>query len=208
MVDRQAKMDLVSEKIEVQFKIIGSTAIEDKLQEEVEEVIQHIKDAKVKIWVLTGDKIETAINIGFSCKLLDDEMEIFVIDAIKTKDILNQLREFNRQSKLVGQSREKAVVVGGETLAKILNSENKNDALVDEYIALTDVATSVLCCRVSPRQKAEVVNLIKDVKKGATTLSIGDGANDVSMIAAANIGIGISGLEGQQAARAADYSIG
>lgn len=59
------------------------------MQEEVEEVIQHIKDAKVKIWVLTGDKIETAINIGFSCKLLDDEMEIFVIDAIKTKDILN-----------------------------------------------------------------------------------------------------------------------
>lgn len=88
-------MDQVSEKIEVGFTIIGSTAIEDKLQEEVEEVIQHIKDAKVKIWVLTGDKIETAINIGFSCKLLDEEMEIFVIDAVKTKDILNQLKEFN-----------------------------------------------------------------------------------------------------------------
>lgn len=66
----------------------------------------------------------------------------------------------------------------------------------------------MLCCRVSPRQKAEVVELIKNVKKGVTTLSIGDGANDVSMIAAANIGVGISGLEGQQAARAADYSIG
>ena len=64
-------MDAESEKIEVDFKLIGSTAIEDKLQEEVADVIQHIKDALVKLWVLTGDKIETAINIGFSCKLLD-----------------------------------------------------------------------------------------------------------------------------------------
>lgn len=87
MVDRQAKMDDVAETIETDFTLIGSTAIEDKLQEEVEEVIQHVKDAKVKLWVLTGDKIETAINIGFSCKLLDSEMEIFVIDAEHTKDI-------------------------------------------------------------------------------------------------------------------------
>lgn len=87
MVDRQAKMDDVAETIETDFTLIGSTAIEDKLQEEVEEVIQHVKDAKVKLWVLTGDKIETAINIGFSCRLLDNEMEIFVIDAEHTKDI-------------------------------------------------------------------------------------------------------------------------
>jgi magnesium-transporting ATPase (P-type) len=84
-------MDLEAEKIEVDFKIIGSTAIEDKLQEEVADVIQHIKEAKIKLWVLTGDKIETAINIGFSCKLLDEEMEIFIIDATSTKDIFKQL---------------------------------------------------------------------------------------------------------------------
>lgn len=87
MFDRQAKMDAESEKIEVNFKMVGSTAIEDKLQEEVAEVIEHIKEAKVKLWVLTGDKIETAINIGFSCKLLDQEMEIFIIDASHTKEI-------------------------------------------------------------------------------------------------------------------------
>lgn len=84
-------MDLEAEKIEVDFKMIGSTAIEDKLQEDVAEVIQHVKDAKVKLWVLTGDKIETAINIGFSCKLLDEEMEIFIVDATKTKEIFSQL---------------------------------------------------------------------------------------------------------------------
>lgn len=87
MIDRQAKMDAEAEKIEVDFKIVGSTAIEDKLQEEVEEVIQHVKEAQVKLWVLTGDKIETAINIGFSCKLLDQEMEIFIIDETQTKKI-------------------------------------------------------------------------------------------------------------------------
>lgn len=87
MIDRQAKMDEVAETIETDFKLVGSTAIEDKLQEEVEQVIQHVKDAKVKLWVLTGDKIETAINIGFSCKLLDNEMEIFVIDATHTKEL-------------------------------------------------------------------------------------------------------------------------
>ena len=97
MVDRQAKMDKVAEKIELDFTLIGSTAIEDKLQEEAGEVIQHIKEANVKVWVLTGDKIETAINIGYSCKLLDNEMEIFIIDESKTSKIYKQLQKFNNQ---------------------------------------------------------------------------------------------------------------
>jgi len=96
MTDRQQKMDEVSEQIENELEIIGSTAIEDKLQEEVGSVIQHIKEATVKLWVLTGDKIETAINIGYSCKLLDDEMEIFIIDQMTTADIYKQLKNFNK----------------------------------------------------------------------------------------------------------------
>lgn len=64
-------MNKVAEKIENDFNLIGSTAIEDKLQDDVADTIQFIKDAGIKIWVLTGDKIETAINIGFSCSLLD-----------------------------------------------------------------------------------------------------------------------------------------
>jgi len=103
MVDRQAKMDEVSEKIELDFTLIGSTAIEDKLQEEVGEVIQHIKEANVKVWVLTGDKIETAINIGYSCRLLDNEMEIFIIDESKTSKIYKQLLDFNNQCSQLDQ---------------------------------------------------------------------------------------------------------
>lgn len=67
-------------------------------------------------------------------------------------------------------------------------------------------ANSVICCRVSPKQKADVVSLAK--KQGKyITLSIGDGANDVSMILEAHIGVGIRGKEGTQAVRSADYAI-
>ena len=64
--------------------LVGSTAIEDKLQDNVGEVISFIRKAGIKLWVLTGDKIDTAINIGFSCKLLDKEMELFIISEVGT----------------------------------------------------------------------------------------------------------------------------
>lgn len=80
MTDREKQIEKIAEFIEVDFELVGSTAIEDKLQDEVGKTIMDVKKAGVKVWVLTGDKIETAINIGFSCELLDKEMEIFVID--------------------------------------------------------------------------------------------------------------------------------
>ena len=122
---------------------------------------------------------------------------MFIIDASSTKEIFKQLQEFNESVLEIGESRDKAVVIGGDALGKILQAEGKNLVLIEEFIKLTDSATSVLCCRVSPKQKAEVVRLIQKSKQGITTLSIGDGANDVNMITAANIGVGISGLEGQ-----------
>lgn len=85
--DREAKMNQAAELIEWEFELIGSTAIEDKLQDEVGAVIDHIRQADVKLWVLTGDKVETAINIGYSCKLLDNDMELFIIDKSSTKEI-------------------------------------------------------------------------------------------------------------------------
>ena len=87
MVDREDKMDECSEEIEQGLELIGATAIEDKLQDEVGDVIEHIREAGVKVWVLTGDKIETAINIGYSCRLIDEEMELFIIDKISTNEI-------------------------------------------------------------------------------------------------------------------------
>jgi phospholipid-transporting ATPase len=103
--------------------------------------------------------------------------------------------EFAEKKKIIGNSRDTTVVVGGEQLIKILkNSTSKK--MMDVFLKLTDTAVAVLCCRVSPKQKAEVVKLIVNAKGGCTALAIGDGANDVNMITAAHIGIGISGLEG------------
>ena len=79
-MDREKHVNVVAEEIEQGFELVGSTAIEDKLQDNVADVISSIREAGIKFWVLTGDKIETAINIGFSCNVLNDEMEIFIIN--------------------------------------------------------------------------------------------------------------------------------
>lgn len=78
--DREEKMNVIAEQIENQFDLVGSTAIEDKLQDNLAETIKFIKEAEIKLWVLTGDKIETAINIGYSCQLLTQDMEMFIVD--------------------------------------------------------------------------------------------------------------------------------
>mmetsp|Transcript_41346 Transcript_41346/g.62992 ORF Transcript_41346/g.62992 Transcript_41346/m.62992 type:complete len:154 (-) Transcript_41346:1632-2093(-) len=153
MNKRQEKIDQCAEELEWDFEMVGSTAIEDKLQDEAAEVIEHIKEAGIKLWVLTGDKIETAINIGFSCKLLDEEMEIFIIDEESTREIYNQIKDFQEKMRQINKSRDVAVVVGGDQLGKILKSE-KNKKLQKAFVKLADKANSVICCRVSPKQKA------------------------------------------------------
>ena len=72
-------MNRVSDELETGFTLLGSTAIEDKLQEEVDQTIFDIRSAGIQVWVLTGDKVETAMNIGYACKLLDNEMNIFIL---------------------------------------------------------------------------------------------------------------------------------
>jgi magnesium-transporting ATPase (P-type) len=99
LVDREKHVNLVAEEIEREFELIGSTAIEDKLQDNVEKVISDIRVAGIKFWVLTGDKIETAINIGFSCNVLDHEMEILIINEATRSAIAKQLEEFVQQQR-------------------------------------------------------------------------------------------------------------
>jgi magnesium-transporting ATPase (P-type) len=96
MQNREKLIDEAAARIEHEFELVGATAIEDKLQEEVAETISFIKAANIKIWVLTGDKIETAVNIGYSCALLNTDMETFVIDALSTKDIMLQITGHRR----------------------------------------------------------------------------------------------------------------
>ena len=190
-------IDALAEEIEVHLTLVGATAIEDKLQDHVPETIEEIRKAGIQLWVLTGDKVETAVSIGYSCNLLNSSMTLLEVVSIHKKDIL---REIHTGIALVATN--KALVISGDALLKATHGES-----VKEILKLTEMCKVVLACRVSPQQKAQIVGLIRDFKPEVRTLSIGDGANDVSMITAAHVGVGISGLEGQQAARSSDYAI-
>ncbi|KAG8383136.1 hypothetical protein BUALT_Bualt05G0153300 [Buddleja alternifolia] len=221
--DREKKLDEVAELIEKELILIGCTAIEDKLQEGVPACIETLSRAGIKIWVLTGDKMETAINIAYACKLINNSMKQFIIssetDAIRDiedrgdqvelarfmkETVKNDLKRYNEEAQqyLHSVSRPKlALVIDGKCLMYALDP-----SLRVMLLNLSLNCSAVVCCRVSPLQKAQVTSL---VKKGANriTLSIGDGANDVSMIQAAHVGVGISGQEGMQAVMASDFSI-
>lgn len=201
--DREEKVNKVADEIEYDFELTGATAIEDKLQDEVAETISVLKEAGIKIWVLTGDKIETAINIGYSCKVLNNDMQQYIIDATEEEEIEKQLDNAREEYESINDVAH-GLIAAGDTLLKI----TENEDICKKFQELADKMQVVIACRVSPKQKAEIVKLVKDRYPDKRTLAIGDGANDVNMITTADIGVGISGLEGQQAARASDYAIG
>ena len=202
--NREEKLADVAELIEKDIRIVGTTAIEDKLQDKVADTIHFIRDAGIKVWVLTGDKIETAINIGHSCKVLTQDTEIHIVDGTRSSDVVRQLSHAQAQINELPKDEDHALIVSGDSLLKIM----KQQRLKNMFLYTSGFCGVVIACRESPKQKAEVVLLVKDYDKSATTLSIGDGANDVNMISSAHIGVGILGLEGAQAARASDYAIG
>ncbi|XP_048874577.1 phospholipid-transporting ATPase IC [Brienomyrus brachyistius] len=244
LTDREAALDEVSELIEKNLHLIGATAIEDKLQDGVPETIAKLAKADIKIWVLTGDKKETAENIGYSCDLLTDDMKIHYGDDV---NVQLQDRQANRRNNTGADGRQgkvkepffpeagkNALVITGGWLNEILYEKKKkrrrlrlrklrkktspntpvDGQLMNEmekeqrqkdFVDMACECSAVICCRVTPKQKANVVSLVKKYKK-AITLSIGDGANDVNMIKTADIGVGISGQEGMQAVMSSDYA--
>ncbi|NWY52345.1 AT8B5 ATPase, partial [Chionis minor] len=223
---REEKLSELYEEIEKDLMLLGATAIEDKLQDGVPQTIETLAKANIKIWVLTGDKQETAMNIGYSCNLLNDDMEdVFIIEGHTSDDVLNELRnarkkmkpdsfldsdeiniQFEKSSKkpkIIPDEQANGVyglVITGHSLAYALEGN-----LEVELVRTACLCKVVICCRVTPLQKAQVVELVKKYKK-AVTLAIGDGANDVSMIKTAHIGVGISGQEGMQAVLSSDFS--
>ncbi|XP_054886370.1 phospholipid-transporting ATPase IA isoform X6 [Poeciliopsis prolifica] len=200
--NRALKLEESYELIEKNLQLLGATAIEDKLQDKVPETIETLMKADIKIWILTGDKQETAINIGHSCKLLTKNMGMLVIN----EDSLNATREtLSHHCGLLGEAIYKendfALIIDGKTLKYALTF-----GVRQYFLDLALSCKAVICCRVSPLQKSEVVEMVKKQVK-VITLAIGDGANDVGMIQSAHVGVGISGNEGLQAANSSDYSI-
>ncbi|KAK6350040.1 hypothetical protein TWF696_006289 [Orbilia brochopaga] len=201
LVDRQAKIEKAADVIERDFEFAGATAIEDKLQDGVPDAIDRLRRAGIKMWMLTGDKKETAINIGYSCRLITDVSEIMIVDQ-DAGDLATQIRSYIE--KLNANDLAHSVgVVDGATLGVIEDSEE----LSHLFFEFTVNVDSVICCRASPNQKAGLVRSIRKKVKKAVTLAIGDGANDIAMIQEAQVGVGITGKEGLAAARSSDYSI-
>ncbi len=291
-------IDELATEIEKGLSLLGVTAIEDRLQKGVGETIEKLIRAGITMWIITGDKEETAINIGVACRLIwpESRMERVIINTklYPTADAIHKklLKEFNlnaqeiasslalgtwskprvliidgpafeliedspaahtvRQSRgSVGQNRHSmgsekgssfnieeylsnadaaapatATLPEGNVSAKDIEDEEAEShdvlhraleaELKDEegtqistqeaFLQLATVCQAVVGCRMSPDQKRQLVQLVKTKLTGARTLSIGDGANDVPMIQAAHVGIGISGQEGLQAVNASDYA--
>ena len=274
--------------IENNLTLIGGTAVEDKLQDKVPETIKELRSAGIKIWVLTGDKLDTAENIGHSCNLLSKEQKLFELKVMPGDDeeivkenpyremtrffsefqtfVENLVKKYNLDTKYIlykkniykfdeikneenyksqelpsfseGESQNnensfsknsnfsvKSQMIDFEIFkllkdkcllepfsiiieAPILCGLFKDEEWTDNFLHIAYYANTVICCRVSPSQKSQVVKKMKDFDKHAVTLAIGDGGNDVSMIMEANIGIGVQGEEGVSAVQASDFSIG
>ncbi|MBA0697336.1 hypothetical protein Goari_020879 [Gossypium aridum] len=207
----------IASNIESNLCILGASGIEDKLQQGVPEAIESLRTAGIKVWVLTGDKQETAISIGYSSKLLTSKMTQVIVNSnskescrksledaiIMSKKLTTMSGTTNETGRTLGSgSTPVALIIDGTSLVYILDSE-----LEERLFELACNCSVVLCCRVAPLQKAGIVSLVKK-RTSDMTLAIGDGANDVSMIQMADVGVGISGQEGRQAVMASDFAMG
>ncbi|MCJ1355934.1 MAG: hypothetical protein MMC33_005927 [Icmadophila ericetorum] len=200
---RQIRIEEAANLIEVDLELAGATAIEDKLQRGVPASINQLHRAGIKIWMLTGDKQETAINIGHSCGLIQNHSKLLILDQELVKTLVDELTSVSELMADKEYLYHSVIVINGNTLSML--EEEKGAYLL--FTAVASQVDSVICCRASPSQKASLVRAIRNRVKNAVTLAIGDGANDIAMIQEAHVGIGITGKEGRQAARSSDYSI-
>ncbi|RCN29491.1 hypothetical protein ANCCAN_24747 [Ancylostoma caninum] len=203
--NRKEKLAQLAEEIERDLTLIGVSAIEDRLQKDVPETVARLLSADIRVWVLTGDKLETAVNIGNSCRLLSVRAPMMVLSTNTERDTRMQLRKYLQMLGKQGLARRDqhiSLIVDATCLDYILVSERERD----NFLRLALCCSAVICCRCTPIQKAAITRLVKANVSGAV-LAIGDGANDVAMLQEADVGVGISGQEGMQAALASDYTI-
>ncbi|XP_035264800.1 phospholipid-transporting ATPase 11C isoform X2 [Anguilla anguilla] len=225
--DREERLMAVYNQVETGLSLIGATAVEDRLQEEAAETMEALQGAGMKVWVLTGDKMETAKSTCYACRLFQRGTELLEL-TVRTLEEGGQRREERLQELLLdyhkrtvqdappakagvtrrwsAATQEYGFIVDGAALSLVMNdaSARRYKSL---FLQISQSCSAVLCCRMAPLQKAQIVKMVKNSKGNPITLSIGDGANDVSMILEAHVGIGIKGKEGRQAVRNSDYAI-
>ncbi|KAI0883334.1 phospholipid-translocating P-type ATPase [Annulohypoxylon maeteangense] len=185
---------VVSEFLEHDLELLGVTGVEDKLQRDVKPSLELLRNAGIKIWMLTGDKVETARCVAVSSKLVARGQYIYTVAKLKHKDNAQDHLDFLRSKP------DSCLLIDGESLVLYLTHFRV------DFISVAVRLPTVVACRCSPTQKADIAKLIKEFTK-KRVCCIGDGGNDVSMIQAADVGVGIVGKEGRQASLAADFSI-
>ncbi|XP_040613724.1 probable phospholipid-transporting ATPase IIB isoform X3 [Mesocricetus auratus] len=192
--DRTLKVAAVVESLEREMELLCLTGVEDQLQADVRPTLEMLRNAGIKIWMLTGDKLETATCIAKSSHLVSRTQDIHIFRPVTSRGEAHlELNAFRRKH-------DCALVISGDSLEVCLRYYEH------ELVELACQCPAVVCCRCSPTQKAHIVTLLRQHTR-KRTCAIGDGGNDVSMIQAADCGIGIEGKEGKQASLAADFSI-
>ena len=219
--NKDEKVAEVYNSIEKNLILLGATIVEDKLQDLVPETIRDLRLAKVKVWMLTGDKMNTAYNIGLSCNLISKKMKTFNIKG-KEKKVNQEFEDINKEERnqiildfakeyqgfknnYDSMSKPSFGILVDE---KALLTVSQDDEIQKIFLEIAKDAETVICCRVSPLQKSQVVKMMKNYDNKGITLAIGDGGNDVPMIMEAHIGVGIYGEEGLRAVQSSDYAVG
>ncbi|XP_072617152.1 phospholipid-transporting ATPase IH isoform X11 [Vulpes vulpes] len=222
--DREKKLAEAYEQIEKDLVLLGATAVEDRLQEKAADTIEALQKAGIKVWVLTGDKMETAAATCYACKLFRRNTQLLELTTKKieeqslhdvlfelSKTVLRHSGSLTRDnfSGLSADMQDYGLIIDGAALSLIMKPREDGSCgnYRELFLEICRNCSAVLCCRMAPLQKAQIVKLIKLSKEHPITLAIGDGANDVSMILEAHVGIGVIGKEGRQAARNSDYAV-
>eukprot|EP00092_Neocalanus_flemingeri_P006019 GFUD01006485.1.p1 GENE.GFUD01006485.1~~GFUD01006485.1.p1 ORF type:complete len:1188 (+),score=195.19 GFUD01006485.1:192-3755(+) len=197
---RDEKIRQVYEMIERDYVLLGATAVEDKLQDGVKDTLVNLGIAGISVWILTGDKKETAINISYSCGHLQPGMTVLDVTGQTNMTITNKLQGYADQMNFMEE--RFGLIVDGASLTLIMPVEENRELLYQ----VASKCRAVVCCRMSPLQKSEIVRMMKNSPLKPVTAAIGDGGNDVAMIQEAHVGLGIMGKEGRAAVRSSDFA--
>ncbi|XP_053705126.1 probable phospholipid-transporting ATPase IIA isoform X1 [Synchiropus splendidus] len=192
--DRSLKVATVIESLEMEMELLCLTGVEDQLQTDVRPTLEILRNSGIKVWMLTGDKLETATCTAKNAHLITRSQDIHVFRAVTTRGEAHlELNAFRRKH-------DCALVISGDSLEVCLKYYEY------EFMELACQSPAVVCCRCAPTQKAQIVRLLQE-RTGKLTCAVGDGGNDVSMIQEADCGVGVEGKEGKQASLAADFSV-
>lgn len=195
MTDREELCaKVVSDHLEHDLEFLGLTGVEDRLQKDMKPSLELLRNAGIKIWMLTGDKVETARCVAISAKLVARGQFIHTVTNITS------LEEASDHLNFLAQKPSCCLLIDGTSLALFMTQ------LKDDFVKVAVKLPAVIACRCTPQQKADVATMIRESTR-KRVCCIGDGGNDVSMIQAADVGVGIVGKEGKQASLAADFSI-